>query len=94
MSGFRVLTTSRFDREFRKLAAQHPRLREGFREIVEALAEDPYNRSGRFPIKKLHGVVAGEGEYRIRAGRFRFRYDVEGRRVYLKACSPRREDTY
>ena len=91
---FRVITTSRFERELKKLAAKHPGLPELFRRVVNILRTDPYNRSRQHPIKKLEAVPAGEGEYRIRSGRFRFRYDIEGQTVYLKACSLRREDSY
>jgi mRNA-degrading endonuclease RelE of RelBE toxin-antitoxin system len=45
-------------------------------------------------IKKLTNVPAGEGQYRLRSGRFRFRYDVAGREVVLLYCGLRREDTY
>jgi mRNA-degrading endonuclease RelE of RelBE toxin-antitoxin system len=34
------------------------------------------------------------GQYRLRLGRFRFRYDIEGRMVVLYYCGLRREDTY
>jgi mRNA-degrading endonuclease RelE of RelBE toxin-antitoxin system len=62
--------------------------------IVAILEADPYNRSRSYDIKKLEGIPKGHGQYRIRAGRFRFRYDIEGEIVYVKACSLRREDTY
>jgi mRNA-degrading endonuclease RelE of RelBE toxin-antitoxin system len=91
---FRVITTSRFERELKKLAAHHPGLAELFRRVIEILRADPYNRSRQHPIKKLAAVPADEGQYRIRSGRFRFRYDIDGQAVYLKACSLRREDTY
>jgi mRNA-degrading endonuclease RelE of RelBE toxin-antitoxin system len=91
---FGVTTTSRFDRELKKLAAQHPGLPELFRRVISFLRVDPYGRSHQYPIRKLEAVAAGEGQYRIRAGRFRFRYDIEGQTVYLKACSLRREGTY
>jgi len=91
---FLVLATSRFDRELKKLAAHHRELLEHYRGVLAALKQDPHNRNGRYPIKKLAGVQAGDGQYRIRSGRFRFRYDIEGQSVYLKACSLRREDTY
>jgi mRNA-degrading endonuclease RelE of RelBE toxin-antitoxin system len=91
---FLVLTVSRFDRELKKLAAQHSELPEYYREIIAILQQDPYNRSRRYLIKKLQGVQADDGQYRIRSGRFRFRYDIQGQSVYLKACSLRREDTY
>jgi mRNA-degrading endonuclease RelE of RelBE toxin-antitoxin system len=91
---FLVLTTSRFDRELKKLVAQHPELPEHYRSILAALKQDPFNNTRRYPIKKLQGVQADDGQYRIRSGRFRFRYDIEGQSVYLKACSLRREDSY
>jgi mRNA-degrading endonuclease RelE of RelBE toxin-antitoxin system len=91
---FLVFTTSRFDRELKKLAARHSDLPQLYREIIDVLKTDPYNRTHRHPIKKLRGVPAGDGQYRIRAERFRFRYDIASQTVYLKACSLRREDTY
>jgi mRNA-degrading endonuclease RelE of RelBE toxin-antitoxin system len=55
---------------------------------------DPYNKNRKYPIKKLQGVPAGEGQYRLRSGRFRFRYDIADREVVLLYCGLRREDTY
>jgi mRNA-degrading endonuclease RelE of RelBE toxin-antitoxin system len=91
---FLVTTTSRFDRELKKLGAKHPALAEVFRQVVKILKADPYNRSRQHPIKKLEGVSAGDGQYRVRSRRFRFRYDVDGPTVVLKVCSLRREDSY
>jgi mRNA-degrading endonuclease RelE of RelBE toxin-antitoxin system len=91
---FLVTTTSRFDREFKKLAAKHPGLPDVFRQMLKTLKADPYNRNRQHPIRKLEAVSAGQGQYRIRSGRFRFRYDVDGQAVVLKACSLRREDSY
>ena len=91
---FSVTTTRRFDRELKKLASKHDSLSGIFRAVLEALRSDPYNLSRQYAIKKLEAVPANEGQYRIRSGRFRFRYDVEGQTVCLKACSLRREDTY
>ena len=91
---FLVLTASRIDRELKKLVAYHPELPDHYTRIVAALKQDPYNRSHRYLIKKLRGVQTDDGQYRIRSGRFRFRYDIDGQSVYLKACSLRREDTY
>ena len=92
--GFRVLVTSQFERELQKLAPQHSTLPALYRGAISTLELDPYNRSRQHAIKKLTVVPAGEGHYRLRVGRFRFRYDIEGQTVYLKACSSRREDTY
>jgi mRNA-degrading endonuclease RelE of RelBE toxin-antitoxin system len=91
---FLVFTTSRFDRELKKLVAHHSELPERYRDIIAALRQDPHNRSRRYLIKKLQGAQADDGQYRIRSGRFRFRYDIDAQAVYLKACSLRREDSY
>ena len=91
---FSVRTTSAFDRDFRKLAKQHRDLVEHYGRAISILENDPYNRSRAHNIKKLQGVLAGEGQYRLRLGRFRFRYDIAGRVATLVACNLRREDTY
>jgi len=94
MSGFDVQTTKHFDRTLKKLEHAHPALREEYTAILPILADDPYNRTRRHPIKKLTGVAPGEGQYRIRMSRFRFLYDIDKQTVFLKACALRREDTY
>ena len=91
---FTVITTSHFERELRKLGKRHADLVAHYARVVETLEHDPYNRSRAHPIKKLENVAVGGGQYRIRLGRFRFRYDIEEKTVYLKLCSLRREDTY
>ena len=45
-------------------------------------------------VKKLEGVSPGDGQYRLRLGRFRFRYDIVKQVVYLKACVLRSESSY
>jgi len=91
---FSVRTTAAFDREFRKLAKRHRDLIEHYGRALTTLANDPYNRSRAHNVKKLEGVPPGQGQYRLRLGRFRFRYDIAGRVVTLTVCSLRREDTY
>ena len=91
---YTVLTTAHFDRLLKKLAAKHPGLVERFEEAISILSMDPHNKSRMYPIKKLREVPAGEGQYRLRSGRFRFRYDIDEREVVLHYCGLRREDTY
>ena len=91
---YSVVTTAYFDRLLKKLAPKHPELMERFEEAIAILSLDPYNKSHKYPIKKLKVVAAGEGQYRLRSGRFRFRYDIEEREVVLLYCGLRREDTY
>lgn len=91
---YSVVTTAHFDRLLKKLAPKHPDLVERFEEAIGILSLDPYNKNHKYAIKKLQGVSAGEGQYRLRSGRFRFRYDVAEREVVLLYCGLRREDTY
>ncbi len=93
-SAFWVITTSHFDRAFRKLARRHAEMQKIYPRIVRILETDPCNRSHSHDIKKLEDIPAGDGQYRIRSGRFRFRYDLEKQVVYLKYCGLRREETY
>jgi hypothetical protein len=51
--GFRVLVTSRFERELKRLAVQHPTLPALYRRAIGTLEFDPYNRSRQHAIKKL-----------------------------------------
>jgi mRNA-degrading endonuclease RelE of RelBE toxin-antitoxin system len=92
--GFTVLTTAHFDRLAKSLRKQHQEFTARYEEGILILREDPYNRTRRYPIKKLTNIPPGEGQYRLRLGRFRFRYDIEGQEVILSRCGLRREDTY
>lgn len=91
---FAVTATPHYDRLARRLLRQHPDFDTSEERVREILSTDPYNRTRRYPIKKLEGIRQGEGQYRLSLGRFRFRYDVYGRDVVLQRCSLRREDTY
>ena len=91
---FRVLVTPHFERSFRKLEKHHPDLLEVYRSVIGILQVDPHGRSGSRAIKKLEGVRRGEGQYRLRIGRWRFRHDILGQDVVLHHCGLRREDTY
>jgi mRNA-degrading endonuclease RelE of RelBE toxin-antitoxin system len=91
---YRVQTSAHFDRLIKRLVPKHPDLAGRFEETLAILSLDPQNTSNRHAIKKLAGVPAGEGQYRLRSGRFRFRYDIVGREVTLHYCGLRREDTY
>ena len=91
---FSVIATARFERDYRSLAKHHPDVAERYAEALPILKDDPYNRTRRHPIKKLEGVAQGDGQYRFRSGRFRIRYDIIQKIVFLKYCALRREDTY
>jgi mRNA-degrading endonuclease RelE of RelBE toxin-antitoxin system len=92
---FSVRTVPQFDRLLRRLDRQHPELGGVYAEALTILRTDPYNRSRQHDSLKLTGVSPGEGgQYRLRLGRFRFRYDIQRREVILYYCGLRREGTY
>ena len=50
---FAVKTTAHFDRLMKKLAPKHSELVQRFEEALAILSLDPYNKSRKYPIKKL-----------------------------------------
>ena len=93
-ASFSVQTSPHFERQFKKLKARHAELISTLTEAIDILKVDPYNRTKRRAIKKLVGKQALDGQWRLRIGRWRFRYDILGQVVELKYCGLRRENTY
>ena len=93
---FAVVATPRFGRLLRSLGKRHLDLTDRYEEALEILTTDPANRSQQHHIRKLRGVQPDEGQYRLRLGRWRFRYDIHQRQkeVVLHYCGLRREETY
>jgi hypothetical protein len=91
---FRVLAAPRFQRLTDKLNRHHPEFADVYASAIAILKVDPYNATRNYPIKKLESQGPREGQYRLRIGRWHFRYDVDGNDVVLKYCGLRREGTY
>jgi len=91
---FTVIGTPHYERLFKKLLRAHRDLPALQVRVSEILAVDPYNVSHEHHIKKLEGAAAGEGQFHLTMGRWRFRYDIFGQEVWLFYCGLRREDTY
>ncbi len=88
---FRLLPSSRFKRDFEEIYKQSPAIVRQLEPIKIILSHDPYNRSRRYDIKKLKDVAQGEGQYRIRSGKYRLRYDIIGDDVILYSFNHRKE---
>ena len=91
---FAIRATPRFERLATTLLKRHPEFRPLLSQAGEILRADPYNQARVHHIKKLQGVPPGDGQWRLRLGRFRFLYDIVGSVVELAYCGLRREDTY
>jgi len=91
---FAVRATPHFERLARRLTTQHPEFPRLLAQAIDILEADPANVSRQQNIKKLAAARAGDGQWRLRLGRFRFVYDIADREVALLYCGLRREDTY
>ncbi len=80
MPRYRLLISPRFRRDLRKLDA------ESHRRILDAIVQLQENP---FQGKKLTGVEVGQ--WRLRVGDYRIRYDIEGRQILLYRVRHRRE---
>jgi mRNA interferase RelE/StbE len=77
---FQLVISNRFRRDLRRLdAALHRRVLEA----IEHLQEDPYQGS------QLTNVRIGQ--WRMRVGDYRIRYDIEGNRVFLYRVRHRKD---
>lgn len=85
---YRVDASATFERTYRKLITKHPEVRALFSIALSELEENPTSGHG---IKKLIGVRPGYGEWRIRIGAYRIRYDIYGMVVELHTIGPRKD---
>ena len=83
-----------FERLARSLRKKHWEFDSYLLQAAEILKVDPHNQTRSHNIKKLVDVPHGKGRYRLRLGRWRFRYDIYGQDVVLTYCGLRREETY
>lgn len=91
MARFRVETTSGFRRDIKNLLKSHQQIALIYEEALLVLEADPYNFSKTHDIKKLGGVKVGEGQFRLRRGDWRIRYDIENDMVILYSFKNRKE---
>ena len=91
MARFRVETTSGFRRDVKKLLKSHQQITSIYEEAILILEDDPYNFSKKYDIKKLGDIKVGEGQFRIRKGNWRIRYDIEKDVVILYSFKDRKE---
>jgi mRNA-degrading endonuclease RelE of RelBE toxin-antitoxin system len=88
---YRVIVTPGLEREARQLCRRFPRVYADLFRAIKLLETDPLNLKCRASIRKLVDVPAGEGQFRLRLGDYRLRYDVIGEEVVLHSMRPRRE---
>ena len=90
-TGYLIQVTSFFEQDVSRQTKKDKRALRVIEHFKEILATDPYNLSQRFDIKKLKGLQAGQGQFRIRFKDWRLRYDIFGRDVVLYAFRHRKD---
>ena len=88
---YQTFVTQGFKRDVRRITRRNPSLASIVGEMISTLEEDPHNTTGRHNIKKLTSVKAGDGQWRIRSGDYRLRYDLHGNDIILFSFRHRRE---
>ena len=84
MSGpFQIIIPPAFERDARRITRRNPAVATLLEEMVSILEAAPFNRTRQSDITKLTGVKTGQGQWRIRQGDYRLRYDIFGREVVL-----------
>ena len=88
---FDIAATSRFERDFERLAKKNRGVLDYARQARIILQTDPYNFSRQYRIKKLTDIPAREGQWRLRIGDYRVRYDIKGKIVELHSVKLRKD---
>ncbi|MBI2484103.1 type II toxin-antitoxin system RelE/ParE family toxin [Candidatus Uhrbacteria bacterium] len=88
---YRILTTSLYARDIKQCLKNDPQLINIINNAQEILAQDPYNTTRRYNIKKLGGLRQGEGVFRLRIRDYRMRYDINKSDVILYTCRNRKD---
>lgn len=88
---FQVITPPACERDVRRATRRNLVLASTFEDMIAILEVDPYNRTKQYDITKLTEVKPGMGQWRIRHGDYRLRYDIFGQDVVLYSFRHRRE---
>jgi len=83
LESYIIYIPPKFERQSQKLIQKHSITEDFLEEIKIVLREDPYNISRRYRIKKLNDIKPGFGQWRIRGGDYRLRYDIFGKVITL-----------
>jgi addiction module RelE/StbE family toxin len=88
---YRLISTPAFEKDVKVLTKRDKELYQHLTGILNSLRNDPYNINKQYDIKKLAGVEKGEGQWRIRTGNYRLRYDIYEKEVVLHSFRHRKE---
>jgi len=76
-------------RQYQKLVRRNPVVQFQIEQMIATIREDPFNRTHQFDIRKLTDFPAGQ--WRVRRGDYRIRYDVDKHHLIIHAVFDRKE---
>ncbi|MDO8575631.1 MAG: type II toxin-antitoxin system RelE/ParE family toxin [bacterium] len=88
---YKIFVDKVFDKELRKSIKIHKDILKYYEKAITTLSIYPLNLSKAHDIKKLNGVKMWQGEWRIRIGNYRLRYDVKNLNVHLFSINHRKD---
>jgi len=91
MSNFNISYSTAFRRDAKKLRKKDKKITEIIETASKILQNDPFNGEQLKNIKKLVDVEKGDGQWRIRFGDYRIRYDIIGKDVALHSRKNRKD---
>jgi len=89
-TAFHVVSSKPFESDVKKLTKRNKQLLQIVKDLLAELRRDPYTGIG---VSKLTDVKHGEGQYRIRSGNYRIRFDIDNHNVIPHSFT-HRKDTY
>ena len=87
---FKLVRTPLFERSAEKLIKKSFSVKEILDRMLIILEVDPLNLSRVHNIKKLTDIKKEEGQWRIRIGNYRLRYDISSKDVVLYSFNHRK----
>jgi len=85
---FKVFSTASFKKKLKKLYKKDKNVIDFYEHALKILENNPFADKN---IKKLIDVKQNDGQWRIRLGDYRFRYDVFGKKVVLHSVKNRKD---
>ena len=86
---FTVFMTPRSRRQYEKMIRRQPGIQLQVDQLLAVLEKDPYNLTKYFDIKKL--VDEQQGQWRIRSGNYRLRYDIDEEKIIIQDVFDRKK---
>jgi len=92
---WQVVRAERFDRQAKKLRKKYAGFSDAYAEALLTISDDPRGEAQGVKTRKLRNIAMnGNGQWRFKVDKFRFRYDIIGDVVLFQTCFYRSSHDY